>query len=124
MNTIEFISYTGKYPNLCRGILTVKINGREYKFGHDFSYYNYKENRYDNEDLNNPNFDEFWATGGLINIKNTNYIYMSVEKHPWVLNSVYDKVDENHPQWIKDVLPQLLNVFNENVNYGCCGGCI
>jgi hypothetical protein len=26
------ISYTGKYPNLCSGKLTVTINGKEYEF--------------------------------------------------------------------------------------------
>lgn len=24
---VEFVSYTGEYPNLCSGILTVKIDG-------------------------------------------------------------------------------------------------
>ena len=26
---IEFVSYNGKWPNLCRGVLIVKINGKE-----------------------------------------------------------------------------------------------
>lgn len=26
-DTVEFVSYTGKYPNLCSGILTLRING-------------------------------------------------------------------------------------------------
>ena len=50
---IKFISYTGKYPCLCLGVLTVEINGKKYKFGHDFEHYQFKENRYDNEDPNN-----------------------------------------------------------------------
>ena len=33
---IEFVSYTGAYPNLCSGILTMKVNGKEYEFGHDW----------------------------------------------------------------------------------------
>jgi hypothetical protein len=30
---IEFVSYNGKYPNLCSGKLTVKIDGKEVSFG-------------------------------------------------------------------------------------------
>ena len=29
---IKFISYDGKYPNLCSGVLTVDINGQLYAF--------------------------------------------------------------------------------------------
>lgn len=31
---VEFVEYTGKYPNLCDGILTLKIDGQIQKFGH------------------------------------------------------------------------------------------
>lgn len=30
---IEFVSYSGKYPNLCSGDLIVKINGEEVNLG-------------------------------------------------------------------------------------------
>lgn len=29
---IEFVSYTGKYPCLCHGVLILKIDGKLYKF--------------------------------------------------------------------------------------------
>ena len=28
---VEFISYDGKYPNLCSGVLTVNIDGKQHK---------------------------------------------------------------------------------------------
>ena len=31
---IEFISYDGRYPNFCRGTLTLKINGKKVEFKH------------------------------------------------------------------------------------------
>lgn len=47
---VEFMSYTGKYPNLCMGILTLKIDGEIVTFGNFFS--------------NKVDYPEFWATGG------------------------------------------------------------
>ena len=38
---VKFISYTGEYPNLCSGVLTLEIDGKEYKFGHNFLTYHY-----------------------------------------------------------------------------------
>ena len=34
---VKFISYDGKYPNLCRGALTLDIDGRIYIFDHALS---------------------------------------------------------------------------------------
>lgn len=30
MRKIEFVEYTGKYPNLCSGILTIKVDDIQY----------------------------------------------------------------------------------------------
>ena len=32
---VEFVNYTGSFPNLCRGVLTLNIDGEIVKFGHD-----------------------------------------------------------------------------------------
>ena len=32
MKQVEFISYDGAYPNLCSGLLVLKINGKVKKF--------------------------------------------------------------------------------------------
>lgn len=31
---VKFISYTGKYPCLCSGILTLEIDGKKVRFGY------------------------------------------------------------------------------------------
>lgn len=38
MSNIKFISYTGEYPNLCRGVLTLKIDGKILRFGYGEDY--------------------------------------------------------------------------------------
>lgn len=118
---IEFISYSGKYPNLCRGILIVKINGQEIKFGHNFEQYDYKSNSYLDEDKNNPNYESFWKSGGWI--KTNKKWHMEAISGEWQLDDS-EYTYKNYPQEIKNLLPQLIKLFNEHVEYGCCGGCI
>ena len=31
---VEFVSYDGKYPCLCMGTLTIKVDGKVYSFNH------------------------------------------------------------------------------------------
>jgi hypothetical protein len=114
---IKFISYTGKYPNLCSGVLTVEIDGKEYKFGHESTDYDWKNNCYKND-----NFEQFWSSGGRI--RRGKDWDMCTEHSPWEVHRYWDKANEKHPQWVIDILPKLLEVFNENVPHGCCGGCI
>ncbi len=114
---IKFISYTGKYPNLCSGVLTVEIDGKEYKFGHEYTDYDWKNNCYKND-----NFEQFWTSGGYI--RKSKKWGMCAEHAPWNINVCWDNANEKHPQWVIDILPKLLEIFNENVPYGCCGGCI
>ena len=114
---IKFISYTGKWPNLCSGVLTVEINGKEYKFGHEIDDYDFKTNSYKTD-----NFDGFWLTGGCIKMSIDRDMWS--ENGPWKINGYWESADEKHPQWVIDILPKLLEIFNENVPHGCCGGCI
>ena len=38
---VKFVSYTGKFPNLCSGVLTLNIDGKEVKFGHAIEEYDW-----------------------------------------------------------------------------------
>jgi len=105
MSKVEFVSYTGKYPNLCRGVLTVKINGELVSFGNEWSA----------ENGIIPDFPPFWTSGGNMVDSKTN---------PWKI-SCWVNLDrsDTYPDDISDMLPEILRVMNENVEHGCCGGC-
>lgn len=114
---IEFIDYDGSYPCLCMGTLKVKINGKQIIFSDsgEYCYYDdekekmiYKENCYPN----------FWASGG--SIRSDGNWDMWAEHGEWHL--CID--EEDYPKEILDSMNDLIKVFNDNVPYGCCGGCI
>lgn len=118
---VKFISYTGEYPNLCSGVLILEIDDKQYKFGHDYSRCHYHTDIekwvQEDEDPNNPNFNSFWASGGCVTGGAPNWDF-NVEHGEWKIN-----VDEL-PEQFWDVATEIDAVINENIPYGCCGGCI
>lgn len=97
-NNVEFISYTGDYPSLCIGILTLKINNKIYKFGGE-------------------KYQRFWESGGDCGFQNDD-LDEYVIQDKWRINIDY------LPEELKSYAIEIAEVFNENVDYGCCGGCI
>ena len=108
-NHVEFISYTGKYPNLCRGILTLKIDGKEVSFGHDYAI--------SNSWNTDGNYNEFWVSGGTTYFTN-GWNDAHVEDGEWIIYK------EDLPEKYKKYYNEIKEVFNDNVPFGCCGGCI
>lgn len=94
-NHVKFISYDGKYPNLCSGTLTLEIDNEIVQFG------NYKL------------YGSFWTSGGGINPN-----YEGIYKREWIIDA------EEIPVQYRKYANEIDRVFNENVEYGCCGGCI
>lgn len=109
---VKFISYSGKYPNLCSGVLILEIDGKEYKFGHNYNNYKISEKRFIDEEENSPNFDCFWSSGGYIS---KDYVAHQGE---WIIDS------EMLPSQFQELAFEINKIFNENVPRGCCGGCI
>lgn len=94
MSRVEFVSYTGGWPALCMGELTVLIEGKEVTFG-------------------NAERSSFWASGGSCVIGEDGE---EVDQGPWKLTGV--------PEEYGEYADELIECFNENVPQGCCGGCI
>jgi hypothetical protein len=98
---VKFISYSGKWPNLCSGVLVLEIKGKRYSFGYSADY------------------PSFWVSGGCCGFSK-DYEESYVENGPWELDSFPDK----YPEEITNLLPEIMQVFNANVPHGCCGGCL
>lgn len=108
---IKFISYTGKYPCLCSGILTVEIDGKEYCFGSEYD--------------GKTTYPRFWASGGLCRFdEDFNPVLIKSdweENHYWKSNKY---IDEDKKQFTEKHIKELLSVMNANIDHGCCGGCL
>ena len=105
---VKFVSYTGKYPNLCRGMLTLDIDGKEYRFGHDYIFTNYQTDK---------NYNSFWSSGGECGFIN-NYSESYVNSGEWEIDV------SDLPEELQKYAAEIDEIFNTNVPYGCCGGCL
>lgn len=86
---IEFVSYEASSPWCwCRGVLTLKINGRETKL----------------ENCLQSGGHVSWADGEDI-----------VEEGPWIVHL---------PESLEKYHDEIERLVNDNVEWGCCGGCI
>ena len=100
-NHVKFVSYTGKYPNLCRGVLTIQIDGTDYRFGWE----------------KDCDFKPFWITGGSCGFRN-NYSDSYINSSEWEIDV------KDIPEQFRQYASEIDDVFNSNVKYGCCGGCL
>ena len=87
---VKFIDYTGEYPNLCSGILTLEIDNKIVEFP-----------KYCMHSGGSVWFDEDWNE--------------NIEEGDWSID-----IPQEYLQYKKEIL----EVVNENVTKGCCGGCI
>jgi hypothetical protein len=91
---IEFVSFTGKYPNYCSGDLIVKLNGELVEF------------------------KRILRSGGRAGFPAGFNSPPSVEKGPWF---VYE---ESVPEEFRKYIKKIEDLANEFIPFGCCGGCL
>lgn len=91
---VKFISYDGKFPNLCNGTLVIEVSGVQFQIApHTF------------ESGGSVTFDDEWEE--------------TVTEGPWKFSEGVELPEELQP--FRD---KILEVMNENVEHGCCGGCV
>lgn len=108
---VQFVSYTGKYPCLCEGVLTLKIEGKDEMFGVDYSKPDWRET----EKKNHP---KFWKSGGSAGFSGGGYARSYVNNSEWIIDA--KKIPEQYQKYASEID----RAFNENVRHGCCGGCL
>lgn len=94
---VEFVSYNGSWPNLCSGLLVLKIDGVTVRFGNRDIY-------------KTAEYPRFWESGGSCSLS-------ELRTGEWQID-----VDEL-PEKFRQYAAEIDRVFNDNVEYGCCGGC-
>lgn len=87
---VEFVSYDGEWPNLCRGTLVLKINGKKRVFP-----------------------PGSLCSGGSVWFSDNWEPH--IEKGLWSVSV---------PDDLKDYTAAIEKCVNENVEHGCCGGCV
>lgn len=103
MRDIEFVSYDGKYPNLCSGTLTLKIDSEDHTFRYCLS-----------------------SGGRVYHDGNWNW---TVESGEWTFDPEYATIDNGESKledlnFTPNEIKWINMIVNENVEHGCCGGCI
>lgn len=124
---IEFISYDGEYPNLCSGLLLVNIDGAKHAFcSHETHHFWTGEKRKkileDDSIIKVYGFDLISGGSCPYNEETEDY---DVEYGEW-------EIDVDDLRYENDVIfvlsdrqkKELRDCVNENVEEGCCGGCI
>ena len=131
---VEFVFYSGEYPNLCRGVLVLKIDGHQYAFfphskhwgnpwGLEFKHNLEKVKSY-YEDPNTTNvYGYSLVSGGCAGVDDNLEEYC--EEGEWGVDFSQATLDDDYRFIIsKDLHEAIECCINENVPFGCCGGCI
>lgn len=104
---VRFVSYDGKHPNLCQGTLVLNIDGKDITFAPD-------KKRINNVTV----FPTFWSTGGSKGFHGPGYSNPYTTSGEWVIYK------EDLPEQYRQYVSEIDEVFNDNVPFGCCGGCL
>ena len=122
---IEFVEYTGEYPNLCSGILVLRYDGKEYVFNGKRvngkleafnSGWGDVPSDFVNGQLKKGLYDSFWTSGGSVSFDSDWNEYVATGR--WEISA------DALPEELRPYAHEIQEIFNENVSWGCCGGCV
>ena len=118
MAKVEFVKYTGDWPCYCGGTLHVKIDGKNIAFGGS------NKGRTTLKGKSVIKYPEFWKSGGTADWYDDGFIQEEmIGQGPWKFN-IGPWNEKSYPEDILRNMDELLRIMNENVEWGCCGGCL
>lgn len=94
LNLVKFTSYDGTYPNLCSGTLVISIDDVQFKF---------KQGAL--RSGGSVSFDENWSE--------------NVSSGPWTISEWPKGIPKD-----KKLRDAIIKLVNDNILWGCCGGCV
>lgn len=100
---IKFVSYDGEYPCLCMGNLTLEVDGEEIGFGMD------------------RKLPKFWTSGGSVSFDEDWNEMVCQGDWYWFAS---EREEKELPEVIVQNKDFVMELFNEHVPAGCCGGCV
>lgn len=112
MAKVEFVKYTGDWPCYCGGTLHVKIDGKNIAFGGS------NKGKTTLKGKSVIKYPQFWKSSGWVKFYDD--WEEDVGEGPWIIRGNI----EEYPEDMQRLLPELIRIFNENVPWGCCGGCV
>ena len=127
---IEFVSYDGEFPTLCSGLLVVRIDGRMYALCpySDRSLYRGFWSRYNRTEILEDDriikvFGFYLESGGRIDWGDDGE-RPEIVQGEWTIDDETMKL-ENGVRFILsgEQKSELEKVINQNIEFGCCGGC-
>ena len=110
MAKVKFVKYECEPLSRCRGALYVWIDNKLISFG---AWCDCKRSQ--------PDYPPFWESGGEVDYDDNGMI-KDCRQGPWKLAKDISKWD--YTEEIERAFPELIRIMNENVRWGCCGGCI
>lgn len=102
MARVEFVDYTGDYPCLCSGEVTLKIDGQVVKF---------VDYKCESEESGKP----------YLSLTSGGHCYFDDEWNDHVIDGPW-RIDLD-PRYA-ELEDEILEVINSNIPWGCCGGCL
>ena len=102
MSRVEFVDYTGKFPCLCSGEVTLKIDGQVVEF---------VKYKCESEESGKP----------YLSLTSGGHCYFDDEWNDHVTDGPWSiDLDPRYAE-LED---EILEVINSNIPWGCCGGCL
>ncbi len=92
---LEFVSYDGEFPNLCKGVLVLKFQGVKFSFS------------------------GVLKSGGTVSLGEPCDAIVSYGD--WGIH--LDTLHSMYPTFPPDMYPALILLANKHIPAGCCGGC-
>ena len=102
MARVEFVDYTGDYPCLCSGEVTLRIDGQVVRF---------VKYKYESEESGKP----------YLSLTSGGHCYFDDEWNDHVIDGPWG-IDLD-PRYV-ELEDEILEVINSNIPWGCCGGCL